>query len=165
MPSPSDDDQQRVAHRLEIVERLAHAHHDDVGDEAPAVGRHDRAFARLPPGQSPSRSRATMIWPTISPGVRLRTRRCVPVWQNEQVSVQPTWLDTHKRAAAGIRDIDALDLVRPLACVLAGKPQQPFARAVGRDLLGDDLRPLQREMLVERVAQLLRHAGHRRRSA
>ena len=29
-------------------------------------------------------------------GVRLRTSRCVPVWQNEQVSVQPTWLDTHR---------------------------------------------------------------------
>ncbi len=39
---------------------------------------------------SPSRSRATMIWPTISPDVRLRTSRCVPVWQNEQVRVQPT---------------------------------------------------------------------------
>ena len=26
----------------------------------------------------------------------MRTRRWVPVWQNEQVSVQPTWLDTHK---------------------------------------------------------------------
>ena len=58
------------------------------------------AFAGMPRpagaaarGQSPSRSRATMTWPTISPGVRLRTSRCVPVWQNEQVSVQPTWLE------------------------------------------------------------------------
>src|SRR5262249_59801991 len=30
-------DQERVAHRLEIVKRLAHAHHDDVGDEALAA--------------------------------------------------------------------------------------------------------------------------------
>ena len=54
--------------------------------------------------QSPSRSRATITWPTISPGVRLRTRRCVPVWQKVQVSVQPTWLDTHKvpRSTSGI---------------------------------------------------------------
>ena len=52
--------------------------------------------ARAMPIKSPSRSRATMSWPTISPGVRLRTRRWVPVWQNEQVSVQPTWLETHK---------------------------------------------------------------------
>jgi hypothetical protein len=27
--------------------------------------------------------------------VRLRTSVCVPVWQNEQVSVQPTCDDTH----------------------------------------------------------------------
>ena len=42
------------------------------------------------PGQSPMRSRASSTWPTISAGSRLRTSRCVPVWQNEQVSVQPT---------------------------------------------------------------------------
>src|SRR5207237_8390109 len=40
-------------------------------------------------------SRASMTWPTISPGVRLRTSRIVPVWQNRQLSVQPTWLETH----------------------------------------------------------------------
>ena len=56
------------------------------------------------PGQSPSRSRASMIWPTISLGVRLRTRLCVPVWQNEQVSVQPTWLEMQSvpRSSSGI---------------------------------------------------------------
>ena len=50
------------------------------------------------------RSRATITWPTISPAVRLRTSRCVPVWQNVQVSVQPTWLDTHSvpRSLSGI---------------------------------------------------------------
>jgi hypothetical protein len=59
---------------------------------------------RSAPVQSASRSRATMIWPTISPGVRLRTRRCVPVWQNEQVSVQPTWLERQSvpRSGSGI---------------------------------------------------------------
>ena len=65
----------------------------------------------------------------------------MPVWQNEQVSVQPTWLDTHSVPRLGLRDVDALDLVRPLARVLAGQPQQPFARAVDRDLLGDDFGP------------------------
>ena len=45
-------------------------------------------------GHSPRSSRASISWPTISPGVRLRTSFCVPVWQNEQVSVQPTWLLT-----------------------------------------------------------------------
>ena len=53
------------------------------------------SVGRTPPGQSPSRSRATMSWPTISPAVRLRTSFCVPVWQNVQVSVQPTWEEMH----------------------------------------------------------------------
>jgi hypothetical protein len=41
-------------------------------------------------GHSFRSSRASMTWPTISAAVRLRTSFCVPVWQNEQVSVQPT---------------------------------------------------------------------------
>ena len=54
-----------------------------------------RRFSPSPLGdaarcQSFNRSRASTTWPTISPGVRLRTRRCVPVWQNVQLSVQPT---------------------------------------------------------------------------
>src|SRR6476661_6519636 len=39
-------------------------------------------------------ARPEVVAEQISPGVRLRTRRCVPVWQNEQLSVQPTWLDS-----------------------------------------------------------------------
>ena len=62
------------------------------------------SVGRVPPGQSPRRSRATITWPTISSAVRLRTRRCVPVWQKEQVSVQPTWLETHSvpRSVSGM---------------------------------------------------------------
>ena len=74
-----------------------------------------------------------MIWPTISLGVRLRTSFCVPVWQNEQVSVQPTWLEMQSVPRSCFGDIDGLDLLA------VGKAQQPFARAVDRDLLGDDL--------------------------
>ena len=63
----------------------------------------------VPPalGHSPRASRASITWPTISPGVRLRTRRMVPVWQNRQFSVQPTWLDTHSvpRSASGMNTI------------------------------------------------------------
>jgi hypothetical protein len=62
------------------------------------------SVGRVPPGQSPKRSRATITWPAISPAVRLRTSRWVPVWQNVQVSVQPTWLETHSvpRSVSGI---------------------------------------------------------------
>ena len=104
-PLAVGDDAMRVAHRLEIVERLAHAHHHDVGDQPVAFGRQSLRLARArAPRKSPSRSRATITWPTISPAVRLRTRRCVPVWQNEQLSVQPTWLETQSvpRSASGM---------------------------------------------------------------
>ena len=54
--------------------------------------------------QSSRSSRATRIWPTISAAVRLRTSRWVPVWQNEQVSVQPTCEETQSvpRSSSGM---------------------------------------------------------------
>ena len=45
-----------------------------------------------------------------------------------------------ERAAAFLGDVDGLDLDRP-AGAARRKAQQPFARAVLGDLLGDDLRP------------------------
>ena len=36
---------------------------------------------------------------TNSAAVRLRTRAWVPVWQKVQLSVQPTWLETHRAPA------------------------------------------------------------------
>src|SRR4029450_8093114 len=66
-----------------------------------------------------------------------------------------------ERAAVSLGDVDAFDLVRLLAGMLAGGAEEPLARAVDRGLLGHDLRPREREMRVERRAQLLRHAGHR----
>ena len=72
-------------------------------ERSPSVGS-PGPFSRSAPRKSPSRSRATITWPTISPAVRLRTSRCVPVWQNEQVSVQPTWLERQSvpRSVSGI---------------------------------------------------------------
>ena len=68
------------------------------------VGSRRASLGGVAPGQSPMRSRASRIWPTISCGVRLRTSRCVPVWQNVQFSVQPTWLEMHSvpRSASGM---------------------------------------------------------------
>ena len=45
-----------------------------------------------------------MTWLTISGADRLRTRRCVPVWQNLQVRVQPTCEETHSvpRSSSGM---------------------------------------------------------------
>ena len=67
-----------------------------LGTKAPSGG--------LSSGQSPSRSRATITWATISAEVRFRTSFCVPVWQKEQFSVQPTWLETQSvpRSTSGM---------------------------------------------------------------
>ena len=52
-----------------------------------------------------------------------------------------------QRAALGVGDIDALDFVRSARLRLARQPQQPFARAVDRNLFGHHFRALQREVL------------------
>ena len=95
MPSPSAMIDSASLDVVEIVERLAHAHEHDVGDE-PAAGPRRRWAIR------PSRSRAIITWPTISPAVELRTSFCVPVWQNVQFSVQPTWRETQSAPAADV---------------------------------------------------------------
>jgi hypothetical protein len=78
-----------------------------------------------------------MTCPTISPGVRLRTSRIVPVWQNRQLSVQPTWLRNAQRAAVGIGDEHHLEILPVVGA------QQPFAGAVGGMLrLHDFGRPM-----------------------
>ena len=67
---------------------------------------------RAPSGaiHSPRSSRATCTWATISAAVRLRTRAWVPVWQKVQLSVQPTWLETHRapeRPTSGMNTVSA----------------------------------------------------------
>ena len=107
-------------------------------------------------GQSPSRSRAIMIWPTISPAVRLRTSFCVPVWQ--------------KRAGERAADL-ARDAER--AAVLLGDDRRSRSRlAVGArrsshlrvpstgDLLGDDLRPREGEARRKLRTEILGDVGH-----
>src|SRR5262249_17009133 len=65
-----------------------------------------------------------------------------------------------ERAAVRFRNVDGLHLMGTLVYLLAGKPQEPFARAVRRDLLRHDLRSGQCEMLIESRAQLLGHVRH-----
>ncbi len=145
-PSPSITSFSASRTCIEIIERLAHAHHHDVGEHA-ALGL-ARPFAQA--HRAPA-----CTWPTISPAVRLRTRRIVPVWQKRQLSVQPTWLDTHKRPAIGIGDEHHL-VILPV-----GRAQQPFARAVGRDLRLDHVGPADHEALGEPGMLRLGDVGHR----
>src|SRR5690606_7730860 len=65
-----------------------------------------------------------------------------------------------ERAAVDFGDINRLDLRRQRLPAPTRHPQQPFARAVDRDLLGDDLRPRQRVSRIEPRPQVLRYVGH-----
>ena len=75
----------------------------------------------------------------------------VPVWQKLQVSVQPTWVETHKapRSSSGMKT--RLDLLA------VGEAQQPLAGAVARALLGHDVRPGDR--VAARPSSRRRSAG------
>jgi len=76
----------------------------------------------------------------------------VPVWQNLQVRVQPTWL----RAAVFLGDVDRLDLLA------VGEAQQPLAGAVLGHLGDGDLRPAHHVGLRQAGAEVLGEIGHLR---
>ena len=107
-------------HHVAIVrERLAHAHEDDIGDDAVAAGllvARARDSRATPGRRSPRR-------------VRLRLKPCCAVEQNVQSIAQPTWLEMHSvpRPGSGMKTIS-------MPCVRASIAQQPLARAVGRNL-------------------------------
>ena len=106
-------------------------------------------------GHSPNASRAIITWPTISAGSRLRTRRCVPVWQNLQVSVQPTCEETHSvpRSSSGMWTVSA-------SCP-STKRSSHFLVPSTEILEPGHVRPRDDEPLGELGAQRLRQAGHR----
>src|SRR5262249_6224057 len=163
-PAAARRDKERVSHRLEIVERLAHAHHDDVRDETLAA-LPLLTGARCRMGGVVGARRSKPIVEAIA-----RDRDLTDDLAGREVAYEPLRAGVAERAgeraadltgeakrtAVRLRDINAFDLMRPLERVLAGQAQEPFARAVGRDLLGHDFGTCQREMLLERRAQLSR---------
>src|SRR5579883_3641119 len=66
-----------------------------------------------------------------------------------------------ERAAPGFRNVDAFHFVRPRVRTFSRQPQQPFSRAVVRNLFGDHLGPREGEPRFELGAQLLGDAGYR----
>ena len=117
-----------------------------------------RQPARVRPRPRPAsrrcRSRASMIWPTISPGGEV-AHQALRAGMAERAGQRAADLARDaQRAAVFLGDIDGLDLLA------VGKPKQPFARAVDRDLLGHDLGPRQREARGQFAAQLLGDVGH-----
>ena len=140
-------------HIIEIEERLAHAHQHDVrdlalrvGNAAPICGRAsaNRRYDRSPRGFA-RRSR---------PRMRLRTRRCVPVWQKRACQRAADLARNAERAAVGLGDVDGFDFGRTFA---GGRrePQQPFSASIFGDLLGGDVRSGKREPRREIRAQRL----------
>ena len=115
---------------MEIIERFAHAHHDDVGDEAIPLHRQPvalRALHTQPISQAVAcdhdladdLTRGEIAHEALRAGVAERTiERAADLTRQTE------------RAAIGFRDVDALHLVRTLACVFAGKTKEPLARAV-----------------------------------
>ena len=93
-------------------------------------------------------ARGEIAHQTLRPGVAERAvERAADLTGNAQ------------RAAVGLGDVDALDVVgQPVE--LARQPDQPFARAVDRDLLGDDFRPRRGETLRQCCAQILGQRRH-----
>jgi hypothetical protein len=145
-----------------VIRRRAHPHEDDVGDEAAAVagdvdagrGRKAREVAEPLAGDdqlADDLGRRQVADELLRAGVaELAGQRAADLARDAE------------RAAPLLGDVDGLDL--GAAIVRAGRrqPQQPFARAVDRDLLGDDLGPRQRTGRRERGPQLLADIGHRR---
>src|SRR5262249_24086183 len=114
------DDAERIAHRLEIVERLPHAHHHDLGDAALTFSRqtgtlgprHAKKIAEPVARHhhlADDLFRREVANEALRAGVAERTvERAADLARYAQ------------RAAVTFRDVDALDLVRPLASDLAG---------------------------------------------
>ena len=125
-----------------------------------AAGSRRPSSGGTAPGQSPMRSRASRIWPTIS-CAREVAHQALRAGVAERAGQRAADLARDaQRAALGLGDVDGLDLGRLALAPLRRQPQQPLARAVDRHLLADDLRPRQRIALGEVGAQLLGDVGH-----
>ena len=128
-----------IAHVVEIVERLAHAHQHDVGDLALGVGDQAAVGGRRsagPVADAVARQQdladdllgLEVAHQTLRAGVAERAgERAADLARDAQ------------RAAIVLGDVDRLDLGRARLVAALGKTQEPFARAVGGDLLGGDL--------------------------
>ena len=125
-----------VAHVVEIVQRLAHAHQHDIGDFAigagqqAAIGWHART---RPIADAVARQhnladdflRFEIAHQALGAGMAERAiERAADLAGDAQ------------RAAIALGDVDGFDFRRERFVSALGQPQQPLARAIDRDLLG-----------------------------
>ena len=91
------------------------------------------------PGQSPMRSRASENLADDLLGLEV-AHQPLRAGVAERAGERAADLARDaQRAAIVLGDVDRLDLGRARLMAALGEPQQPFARAVGGDLLGGDL--------------------------
>ncbi|ENN89629.1 hypothetical protein RHSP_37267 [Rhizobium freirei PRF 81] len=151
-------DKQGRLDAVEIIERLAHAHHDDVADLA-SLSRHDGALRRFAireitePIARQQQLRQDLFCRQIA-------HQPLRAGMTEGTGERAADLARNaKRASALFRNIDGLDLDRT-ASAARREAQQPFAGAVVGDLLLDDLRTSDGEMRLQHLAHVLRDIHH-----
>ena len=144
-PVAVHDDLQRVADIVEIVERLAHPHHHDVGQH-PAL-RLARPFAERI-------ARQHHLADDLA-GVEVADQPHRAGEAEAAVERAADLAGDAERAAVRVGDEDHLIIMA------VGRLEQPFAGAVGRDLLHHHLRAADREALGEPGALRLGDVAHR----
>ena len=146
-----------------IVKWLAHAHEHDIGHRADTLARRHEPSSR--------RLAAREITQPIAGDENLSDdfRRCQIA--NERhcagMAERAVQCAAHlardaESATIRLRDIHALDLGPVVAGMRRRHPHQPFARAVGRNLLGEDVGTRQVAALGKPVEQRPSDVAHRR---
>ena len=138
------DDLQRVAHIVEIVERLAHAHHHDIGEHPPlGLGR---PFAQRVAGEhhlADDLCRLEIAHQLHRPGrAEAAVERAADLARHTQ------------RAAVGVGNEHHLEIMAVV------RPQQPLARAVRRHLRLNNFGTRDDKALGEPAALGLGDVGH-----
>ena len=110
-------------------------------------------------GHSPSASRASITCPTISADSRLRTKVIVPGVAEAAIERASDLARHAQRAAVRVGDEHHLEVMSVVGL------QQPFARAVRRNLSLDDLRPRDDETFGEPCASAPWQFAHGREIA
>ena len=130
-------------HVVRVVERLAHAHEHDVRHEAAAVGRHERAVGRRRAGPvADPVPRDDELRHDLGGGQVAHEALRAGVAERAGEGAADLARDA-QRAAIDLRNVDALDLGALVERTRRGHADEPLARAVLRDLLGDDRRAVE----------------------
>jgi hypothetical protein len=148
-------------HAVEIVKRLAHAHENEIGDEARRVllrcralgaghaGPFAEAVARDHDLRDDLRSVQIAHQPLRAGVAERAIQRAADLRGNAE------------RAAVAFGNVNRFDVVRLFSGRVGGKANEPLARAVGRYLFDHDFGAIEREHFAKLGAQSFRDIRHR----